>query len=119
MTELEKNLIASRSDLMFLGPLPCLAPCCRGRFGKKAGDFDFLKSRASPILRGRAQAQKREGGGGHQNLVEAQKADANRKPHPEAEGNDAEGHHRPVPWQDQVAQSSAALGRCVEDTDCN
>ena len=44
MTELEKNLIASRSDLMFLGPLPCLAPCCRGRFGK-GGDFDFLKSR--------------------------------------------------------------------------
>ena len=44
MTELDTNLIASRSDLMFLGPLLCLAPCCRGRFGKE-GSFDFLRSR--------------------------------------------------------------------------
>ena len=31
---------------MFLGPL-CLAPCCRGRFGK-GGNFDFPKSRDRP-----------------------------------------------------------------------
>ena len=65
MTELEKNLIASRSDLMFLGPLPCLAPCCRGRLGN--GETSISLN----------------------------------------------------PGTDRVAQSSEALGRCVEDTDCH